>query len=393
VLFVSLFFFPHFLKKEKLLGTFAVVFSIVAVVLYGKFWTWHAGWTFGSRFLIPALPFLALPLVFFVDSFRGLTPVRKIVALCIIGGSIFIQVQHAAVDPLEYNQELKNFILPQESPLFFYPQLSTIHGAGYLIEDGKTTLFISGVIGGWVSQWYLLFYVFFLFVLGWTFRRLCRITLVTLNFKEWYKNSKDWLQGNQIIVVWIVVCILVLCCAYMVRTPRGLACTEREAGTICVERIAKHLRMLQPPSPVGYSCYLQGYLEAPIDGTYQFHLKVNGTYRIMLGGEALFFNDKDIARHLQTNRVDMTQALYPVEIFYESFPERDVVASLYWTLPGEGKLFQPVETEYLYLVKPSGVQKTGDQLWRHWWLIVIVGILPLCVVEFKKRDEAASSID
>jgi hypothetical protein len=41
---------------------FIITASIVALVFYGMWWSWHGGWCWGPRFLVPLVPFLIVPI-------------------------------------------------------------------------------------------------------------------------------------------------------------------------------------------------------------------------------------------------------------------------------------------------------------------------------------------
>jgi hypothetical protein len=48
-------------KVDRLVVVAMFAFAIVSLVVYGKWWYWTAGWTYGSRFLIDSLPGWLLP--------------------------------------------------------------------------------------------------------------------------------------------------------------------------------------------------------------------------------------------------------------------------------------------------------------------------------------------
>jgi len=69
---------------------------------------WHSGWSIGPRYLIPAIPFLSLPLTLVFERLPRLT-----LAVASISGAILLLV--TAVDPQPYvgiGSPLKDYILP-----------------------------------------------------------------------------------------------------------------------------------------------------------------------------------------------------------------------------------------------------------------------------------------
>jgi hypothetical protein len=52
-------------QKLQREGIFTIVVVIVSFLFVAGFYGWHGGWSFGPRYLVPMLPFLAFPLAFF----------------------------------------------------------------------------------------------------------------------------------------------------------------------------------------------------------------------------------------------------------------------------------------------------------------------------------------
>jgi len=49
-----------FWRRERLVFIFALALSAIYVLIYGKWYMWHGGYSWGPRFLVPIVPFLAL---------------------------------------------------------------------------------------------------------------------------------------------------------------------------------------------------------------------------------------------------------------------------------------------------------------------------------------------
>ena len=84
------------------------------LVFYASFWTWHGGWSWGPRFLVPTMPFLVLPL-------GALWADRKFVILLVAAISLIIQFLGVTINfadyMLEVNDETKILFIPQYSPI------------------------------------------------------------------------------------------------------------------------------------------------------------------------------------------------------------------------------------------------------------------------------------
>ena len=57
VLLVSLLAIPVFVKRHSLEAALALLVSTSYILLYGRWFFWHAGYAWGPRFLVPIVPF------------------------------------------------------------------------------------------------------------------------------------------------------------------------------------------------------------------------------------------------------------------------------------------------------------------------------------------------
>jgi len=90
--------------KEKIFLPEAIVIILIFlgyIFINGGFYGWHGGWTYGPRYLVPMLPFLAIPIAF--------APLRSIwfalllfisIFQVLLSASIFFHVPNDIVNPL-----------------------------------------------------------------------------------------------------------------------------------------------------------------------------------------------------------------------------------------------------------------------------------------------------
>ncbi|MBI4179826.1 hypothetical protein HY522_10440 [bacterium] len=134
------------LKPECLLVCAAVLACfLVAAGFYG----WHGGWTFGPRYLVPMLPFLAVPMAFAFD--RIWTPVLGLVS--------FLQVGFAQICMPHTPEKIQNPLVECILPLFQYGYrpLDFGHAMGLsgwpsLVPLGAALACLVWVLRRWVGQ-------------------------------------------------------------------------------------------------------------------------------------------------------------------------------------------------------------------------------------------------
>lgn len=52
----------HLKKHSPSMTAFIITASVIALVFYSMWWSWHGGWSWGPRFLVPLVPFLIIPI-------------------------------------------------------------------------------------------------------------------------------------------------------------------------------------------------------------------------------------------------------------------------------------------------------------------------------------------
>ena len=113
-------------RREALLFVTAFV---VWLLFHAGWWTWHGGWSWGPRFMVPMLPFLILPLG---SLWRLGTGARiAIVVLALIG--FLIQLGGVLVDFNDYMLWIND-----EDKILFNPAYLPILGHWRMLWNGET---------------------------------------------------------------------------------------------------------------------------------------------------------------------------------------------------------------------------------------------------------------
>jgi hypothetical protein len=110
ILLVSLVAIPAFVKRHRLEAALALLVSASYVLLYGRWFFWHAGYAWGPRFLVPIVPFAVILMAPLIEKLSG-KGWLAFASLCLV--SVAIQMLGLSVD----------FTLFQEGLLFRFREL------------------------------------------------------------------------------------------------------------------------------------------------------------------------------------------------------------------------------------------------------------------------------
>ncbi len=117
-----------FLKMGRSLETALCAGLLVSYVLFhAPFWTWHGGWSWGPRFLVPTMPFLVLPL----GTLWNDRSIRHVVVLA-SSLSAVVQFLGVGVNFAEYM-----LMVNDETKILFIPEYSPILGHFSILFNGK----------------------------------------------------------------------------------------------------------------------------------------------------------------------------------------------------------------------------------------------------------------
>lgn len=117
----ALFAFHRFYRHHR---AEAVVFGFIVVIYlfaYSMSGYWHGGWSWGPRFLLSAIPFLIIPLGYFLGSVRN----KVLVALVACLG-MGIQILGVAINYSYVHWDWLNMKLSPETAYLFLPEISPI---------------------------------------------------------------------------------------------------------------------------------------------------------------------------------------------------------------------------------------------------------------------------
>lgn len=113
-------------RRERLLVTAAVLLLAARIPFYAIWFGWQAYWAWGPRYLVPAMPALAIGLLEICRRWRGLAPPLKVglAALCAL--SVAVQVVGAAI---AYEHAAMFAALLHAHP--------AISGPGFIVDEAR----------------------------------------------------------------------------------------------------------------------------------------------------------------------------------------------------------------------------------------------------------------
>jgi hypothetical protein len=79
-----------YMKSQFEIERRIIILVFVLFVLFNcSYWTWWGGSTFGPKYLLPTIPFLAIPLIFVIERFKSISRVYKSFFVVLLAVSIF----------------------------------------------------------------------------------------------------------------------------------------------------------------------------------------------------------------------------------------------------------------------------------------------------------------
>jgi hypothetical protein len=266
--------------------------------------------------------------------------------------------------------------------------VSSLAGAWYLIGDGKIQIWLYRLFAEQFHWVLVLFYGLCAVGLGLS-------ALVLRRLPGWPQFGigglgntwREFFRLNKWVPIWLVLFIICAAGVRIFQGPRGLV-TEHRKGTAAQEvTLDKRLRFSGTQgTESGESWHWLGYLEAPITGTYEFFMKVKGTYSVNLNNTQIFLNTEEIPQHLPRASMELEQGMYPLTIQYQPNPGENGLMYVYWTIPGGGYYVQPIPGRYLYPERPTSIERICTRLWRYLWLIALVGVLAPVLLATRYRE-------
>ncbi len=374
---ILLFFFGLKSFKQKFPGLFILCILLILgkIAILAKWFSWQGGWCWGPRLLLPIIPLLMLPALEIFEKWREQKGIVRASVFYLLVLGFGIQMIGTLVSPNKYNNDIWGMMGSGMNEFLFIPQLSTIKGNLFLLNQGKLDLGWIGFLKGGGAMATILFSLNIALAL---FPGGILLGFMGLKEKGWF--SRFLPEAKALIAPGLTI-VLILVLSHFIMKGQGfdrIRCTyleeSREPGTPAVSQTFK------------------GYLHTPIQGEYQFSLKIRGTYEIELDRKVLLKNMGDLPQHWDFAKIHLAKGYHFMEIIYTPRQDSDFsLMHLYWTIPDGAEYKSIIGPMYLFL-EPAGMYRNivlGFVRYQGWIILITIIISFLKIMrEDSKKDQS-----
>ncbi|MFO0944565.1 MAG: hypothetical protein U1D30_01260 [Planctomycetota bacterium] len=326
-------------RRRPTPGRMILFLLAIQILVVGRWWTWHGGWSWGPRLLLPVLPLAAFPIADWLSEWNRHSHLARRGFLLLATASVLLNVwasvQLPEKDPSSMFREIESLYVAGASPMLgerqpLSPWLwqappSPIRMAFVSSLVATALLGLAGSVLALCPRWRpassnlpLLLAVAGLLALG--------------NLPEIIDFADD--------------------------VQRGRIANEGQ------------YRQMQPAAG-GYV----GTLVVPLGGLYAFHNDVFFPLKVELNGKPIF--DRSPIHSLE-----LKMGEYPIAIRGTS----EILGPLRWTTPGLAYYKAPIPVDYLISDPPTAWQRIRVS-WRHYgWLAWIPVLLLIGIWLFRGDD-------
>jgi hypothetical protein len=346
------------LRVEPRVGVLAAGASATMIIMVACWWTWHGGWSWGPRLLVPLMPILVLPLAWCFARWDQIAPGLRIALIVIIALSVGIQFWGVVTDPVGDRGAIWPLIGGNENESIYVP-----HVGPWGVEQpgGADILWCRLLRSEPTSRGSALTVVVTLGAIG------CAAVAFLLRSVAIERHSlRAILPAMRPIEVFATAFSLILLAGPSVM-EHILLQDAAARSQIPAERLPRNLRRLKSDES---GMRLAGNLYIPIKGDYTFYQQGPPGTQFFLDGNALFQGPAE--RGVIVPGLDVGYHKFNVEA-------RAVgqFNTIYWTVPGNAHYIEPIPRVYV-----AGPQlRVRDQtavVLAHWrWLVCLAAVVVL----------------
>jgi len=327
---------------------------IPVFLMVACWWTWHGGWSWGPRLLLPLMPLLVFPWVHIFDRWRFIPAACRLATLVIILVSFAVQVRAVLSDPVGDRTHLFGSLLEgNENESIYIPHTSPLSLRAYDIPD----LYWWRVLSSPASS--KLIVVTIVLSLSCIAIGALRYTLSRAGM-SWRGPKADLLGLSPGMVAYCAAAGLAILLFQLV----PVALLYITLGSQVHPRVPGQYKFLDPGKRSGR---LYGYLYAPLTGQYTFY-RAGGNLTAMTVGQTQLFHARVFRPHMKYGPLSLTKGFHRV-VIGPSYGGLGAYDELYWTTPGNAHYKELVPCYYLVRTDKKPLVKLAVA-WTEWrWLI------------------------
>ncbi|MBM3335663.1 hypothetical protein FJY63_13470, partial [Candidatus Sumerlaeota bacterium] len=391
------------------------VFATVAIKLFvfSKWWNWFGGWSWGSRFLLPAVPLVMLVLLEPLSRWGQLRRMEKTLIAAACAAGIVVQLCGLFVPPNQFHNNIQFLagagsgrvqpLADREQLLMFSPPQSPLTGNWPIITHGQLDWFAARFDQFFPARLVLpilatLGIMLVVSALGLVF--LCmrapkEPTIVESGLRIG-EPKPSVVRG----AAWVLVGLNAILLAILTIgiSANGVWRFEEKYGPLPGDERREPLAQWDFLDSCVFldetvyggrtSTQWSGWLEVPVSGVYGFYAVVSGALEFRLGEQVVLSNPDDprftAARRSLRGDVELRHGIYPLHVSYSPVHEvgdrttrwrRQI--HLYWTVPGGGEYEQIIGRSWLYPRPPGPARRMITEIYRLKVGFVIVSLLAL----------------
>jgi hypothetical protein len=358
----------RFFRYRPLLALVIVETFVLKLLLFGQWWSWQGGWSWGSRFLLPAVPLLFLSLNELFLTIRRRPGVIRALVAGLIALGLFVQLVGVLSNPNRFGNDLFTIVRGEENQFLFIPQLSFFAGSYQLIRNGIVNHFSFqfadyygwGVFAAVVGPLAAILVVSTAgLIRAADVRPIGALSRVPKLLRDRSARPAIALLGVVIPVLfgsWLIV--------DAGRIPRRILDATGNAATgarLVHDRAVFLDRRVTRPAPrpddPPQTHRWEGWLRVPISGDYTLHIKSTGWYEVRIGAQTVAANRSETRQYVATQALTLDRGLHSIRIDYMPADPAYRLFQIYWTIPGFGIQHGLLDNRTILAEPPSTVMR------------------------------------
>lgn len=377
-------------KRLPVFSMTVLFIILVKLYFYAKWWSWHGGLGWGSRFLLPLVPPLMLFANETIQRFRRLSKVMRLFIVLIVTGGLFVQMVGVLASPARFNGNIYGMVEQDENQFLFIPQLSGLSGNLDIIRTGLIDSFMTYFIRYFSPSLLFGIVVILVGILIFTIVRLWRLAGLEVSDVIRFKPLREFATAERTLICLVAanITLYALCSMIVSLTaiPRQVEIVFKD-NTIERYSVRDRLLCIDEYGRVSggdvkeVRVRWRGILWLPLNGKYTFYVKSLGRYLLEIDGKKIISNVDVKEQHTSSVKGSFKRGYHEFLVeYYTIDPERRLF-HLYATFPGFGFYKGLITDRYVFPRRPSPLLEAGLFVDAFKFFFLILSGMIYCLVE------------